>query len=449
MLLKLYQGGAIKMENKKNFINVFQHYFSKFFYSIFFPIILLIISYFIYKIMKIETTLLIAISIIIIFCWFFKLIVIPKNRTKKYGIVFLINNGELYNENIYLMFKKLQFELQDNFKILVFNSNFIRNLNNHEKSKNVFFKKNYHMVINLFSLSAKINGESVCSLTNKDITFLTPIPKLDEEIKENLQKDFNLGFKKILKLSEKNSFVDISQNASLLSLSIRYFVSIIYIIFNQIDLAEQQLNLMDFSSVDNNDKIVQYLRKNSVKRYAEIYYAKIIWKLNKYSYLYDENEYNDLNKLIEKFKIFIESDSSLTVFRYFMNDVKAKIYFSKGDYTNSLGSLIRMHRKNPNDYNVLLSKAFIETNLENVKGLETYKKISKKGDINKEIIEGCVQFIDNALKNNMHNEGLLILCKGILTYYWINSAKGIEIINSSLSKINNQDIINYVKVRFK
>lgn len=437
------------MENKKNLIEIYQHYFSKFFYSVFFPIILLIISYFIYKIMKIETKLLIAIDIIIILYWFFKLIVIPKNRTKKYGIVFLINNGELYNENVHLMFKKLQFELQDNFKIFVFNSNFIRKLNNGEKSKNVFFKKNYHMVINLFSLSAKINAESVCSLTNKDITFLTPVPKLDEEIIENLQKDFNLGFKKVLKLSEKNSFVDVSQNAGLLSLSIRYFVSIIYIIFNQIDLAEQQLNLMDFSSVDNNDKIVQYLRKNNVKRYAEIYYAKIIWELNKYSYLYDKNELNKLNKLIEKFKMFIESDSSLTGFRYFMNDVKAKIHFAKGDYTDALGSLIRMNKKKPNDYSVLLSKAFIETNLENVKGLETYKKISKRKDINKTIIEGCIEFINNALKNNMHNEGLLILCKGILTYYWINSTKGLEIINNSLSKINNQDIMNYVKIRFK
>lgn len=437
------------MENKRDIIQEFQHYFNKFFYSIFFPIILLIISYFIYKNLKIDTILLIAINIIIILYWLFKLIVIPKNRTKKYGIVFLINNGELYNENVRLMFKKLQFELQDNFKILVFNSNFIRKLNNHEKSKNAFFKKNYHMVINLFSLSAKVNAENVCSLTNKDITFLTPVPQLEEGIKENLQKDFNLGFKKILKLSERNSFVDINQNANLLSLSIRYFVSIIYIIFNQVDLAEQQLNLMDFSSIDNNDKIVQYLRKNSVKRYAEIYYAKIMWRLNKYSYLYDEKEFNELSKLIEKFKLFIESDSSLTDFRYFMNDVKAKIYFAKGNYTDSFGSLMRMRKKNPNDYSMLLSKAFIEINLGNIKGFETYKKVSKRKDINKIIIEGCIQFINNALKSNMHNEGLLILCKGILTYYWIDSAKGIEIINNSLCKINNQDILNYVKIRFR
>lgn len=437
------------MENKRDIIQEFQHYFNKFFYSIFFPFILLIISYFIYKNLKIDTILLIAINIIIILYWLFKLIFIPKNRTKKYGIVFLINNGEFYNENVHLMFKKLQFELQDNFKILVFNSNFIRKLNNHEKSKNVFFKKNYHMVINMFSLSAKVNAENVCSLTNKDITFLTPVPQLEEEIIENLQKDINLGFKKFLKLSERNSFIDINQNANLLSLSIRYFVSIIYIIFNQVDLAEQQLNLMDFSSIDNNDKIVQYLRKNSVKRYAEIYYAKIIWRLNNYRYLYDEKEFNELSKLIEKFKLFIESDSSLNDFRYFMNDVKAKIYFAKGNYTDSFGSLMRMCKKNPTDYSMLLSKAFIEINLGNIKGFKTYKKISKRKDINKIIIEGCIQFIDNALKSDMHNEGLLILCKGILTYYWIDSTEGIEIINSSLCKINNQNILNYVKIRFR
>lgn len=437
------------MEGQKDLIKLFQHYFNKFFYSVFFPIILLIISYFIYKIWKIETLLLTIINVIIILYWLFKLIIIPKNKTKKYGIVFLINNGELYNENLHLMFKKIQFELQDNFKIFVFNNNFIRNLNNREKSKNVFFRKNYHMIINLFSLSAKENAENVCSLTNKNITFLTPVLKLDEEIIENLQKDFNFGFKKILKLSEKNSFVDINQNADILSLSIRYFVSIIYIIFNQVDLAEQQLKLMDFSDIDNNDKIVQYLRKNSIKRYAEIYYARIMRRLNMYGYLYDEIEFNKLSKLVEKFKIFVESDSSLTGFRYFMNDVKSKIYFAKGDYTDSLGSLVKMHKKKPNDYSMLLSKAFIEINLGNIKGFEIYKKVSKRKDINVKIIEGCIQFINNALMSNIHNEGLLMLCKGILTYYWIDSVEGIEIINNSLGKINNQDILNYVKIRFR
>ena len=194
------------MENKINFIKVFQCYFNKFFYSWFCPIILAVISYLIYRTEKINIILLIIINLIIVLYWLFRLIIIPKNKTKKYGIVFLINNGELYNENIYSMFKKIQFELQDNFKILVFNSNFIRKLNNHEKSEKVIFKKNYHMIINLFSLSAKENAENVCSLTNKNIIFLTPVQKLDEEIVENLQKDFSFGFKKILKLSEKNKF---------------------------------------------------------------------------------------------------------------------------------------------------------------------------------------------------------------------------------------------------
>ena len=435
------------MEN--NFIKVLQYYSNKFFYSWFFPIILVVISYLIYRTEKINIILLIIINFIIILYWLFKLIVIPKNSTKKYGIVFLINNGELYNENIYSMFKKIQFELQDNFKIFVFNNNFIRKLNDHEKNEKIIFKKNYHMIINLFSLSAKENAENVCSLTNKNITFLTPVQKLDEEIVENLQKDFSFGFKKILKLSEKNSFIDINQNAALMSLSIRYFVSIIYIIFNEIDLAEQQLKLMDFSSVDNKDKIVQYLRKNSVKRYAEIYYVRILRKINAYTYLYCEDEFNELNKLVEKFGIFIDSDPSLTNLRYFMNDVKAKMFFAKGDYSSSLGSLNRMKKKNSSDYSMLLSKAFIEINQNNIKGFETYKRVFKRKDVDKSIIDGCIQFINNASKNCMHNEGLLMLCKGILIYYWLDSIKGKKIIRDSLDNIKNQEIIKYVKVRFK
>ena len=347
------------------------------------------------------------------------------------------------------MFKKIQFELQDNFKIFVFNNNFIRKLNDHEKNEKVIFKKNYHMIINLFSLSAKENSENVCSLTNKNITFLTPVQELDEEIVENLQKDFSFGFKKILKLSEKNSFIDINQNADLMSLSIRYFVSIIYIILNQIDLAEQQLKLMDFSNVDNNDKIVQYLRKNSVKRYAEVYYVKILRKINSYEYLYHEDELTELNKLVEKFSMFIDSDPSLTNLRYFMNDVKAKIFFANGDYSNALGSLLRMQKKNPNDYCMLLSKAFIEINLGSTKGFECYKRVSKRKDVDNSIIHECIQFIDVSLKNNIHNQWLLILCKGILIYYWVDLTEGTKIISDSLNNIKNEDIIKYVKVRFK
>ena len=437
------------MDNKNDFIKLLQCYFNKFFYSCFFTIILAIISYLIYKTEKINTILLIIITVIIFLYWLFKLIIIPKNKTKKYGIVFLINNGELYNENMYLMFKKIQFELQDNFKIFVFNNNFIRKLNDHKKNNKIFFEKNYNMIINSFSLSAKENSENVCSLTNKDITFVTPVQKLNEEIVQNLEKDFKFGFKKILKLSEKNSLTDINQNADLMSLSIRYFVSIIYLIINQVDMAEQQLKLMDFGNVDNDDKIVQYLRKNSIKRYSEIYYVKIVRIVNTYEYLYNEDALNELNKLVEKFNIYIGSEPTLTAFRYFMNDTKAKIFFAKGDYYNSLVNLTRMHKKNPNDYSVLLSKAFVEINLSNTNGFETYKRVFKRKDVSEFIIEGCIKFIDSALKNNIHNEGALTLCQGILTYYWISSTEGLKIIDNSLKKINNQDIIKYVKVRFK
>lgn len=436
------------MENN-DFMKLLHLYFNRFFYSCFFPIILAVISYSIYKITKANVILITLVDVIIILYWLFKLIVIPKNKTKKYGIVFLINNGELYNENIYSMIKKIQFELQDNFKIFAFYNNFMKNINTQKRYDKYIFKKNYHMIINLFSLSAKENAERVCSLTNKNITFLTFGQKLDEEVIQKLQKDFSFGFRKILKLSEKNSFVDINQNADIMSLSIRYFVSIIYIIFNQVDLAEHQLKLMDFSNVDTGDKIVQYLRKNSVRRYAEIYYIRIFMKLNDYKYLYDETELKELNKLVEKFNIFVNSDPNLTDFRYLANDINSKVLFAKGDYFNSLGNLVKMQKKNPNDYIMLLNKAFVEINQGNTKGFETYKKISKRKDINNSVIERCIRFIDSALKNSIHDEGLLFLSKGILTYYWINEIEGKEIINASLTKIKNQAITNYVKIRFK
>lgn len=437
------------MDFIREFVKLLQYCFNKFFYSWLLPIISIILSYTIYKTLEFNILLIILINIIIIIYWLYKLIYIPKNKTEKYGIIFLINNGEFYNNNIYSMFNKIKYELQDNFEIFIFNNNFMRRINNEQKSKNTIFKKNYHMIINLFSMSAKEDNENVCSLTNKNITFLTPTQNMNENIIRNLERDFTFGFKKILKLSEKNSYIDINENADIMSLSIRYFVSIIYIIFNEINKAEQQLNMINFSASDNKDKIVQYIRKSCVRRYAEIYYVKINRNLDTYKYLYEKEDFNNLNELVIKLGGYIDSDPSLTELRYFLNDFKSKVFFAKGDYSSALYCLERMQKKYPNDYGMLLSKAFIELNLNDTRGFEIYKKLSKKDDLNIIIIKGCINFIDNSLKNNIHNKGNLLLCKGILIYYWDNKKEGIRIINNSLKIIDNINIIKYVKVRFK
>ena len=437
-----------KNENSLNIMNSLRYCCNKCFYSGVFPVILAAASYLIYKYLDINFIIMLTIYLCTVLYWLFKLIVLPKNRSDKYGIVFLINNGEFYNEDVHSMFKKIQFELQDDFKILVFNNNFIRKLDTSEKNRNIIFKKKYSMVINLFSLVARENSESVCALTNKEITFKTPVKDMDKNIISNLQKDFCLGFKHILKLSKSNSFMDISQNADMMSLSIRYFVSIIYILFNQVDAAERQLKSMDFSNLDCNDKIVKYLRRNCIKRYAEVYYSRVINEMDKYDYLYKNDELNKILSLTSQLEKYVSSESSLTDFRYLVNDIKAKLYFAMGKYYESYGCLTFLHKKFPNDYSVLLSMAFIKLNLGDVKGLEIYKQLSRKNNIDINVINGCIAFIDNALKNTIHSVGTLVLCRGLLMYYWVDESDGQKNIKDSMNLIKNTNILSYVSGRF-
>ena len=436
------------MGKEKDVFKKIVFYGNSFFYSWKFLVILAIFIYLLYKFVENNIFILAFIYIFILIFWFIKLIYIPKNRSEKYGIVFLLNNGDAYDENIDSMFKKLKFMLEDDFKILVFNNNFLKNIKKQKKKEKVLFKKKYHMVINLYSFKAKENSENICSLTNKDITFISP--KLDVETQENLNKDFNNAFKKIMKLSEKNSYNDITENVDLMSLSIRYFVSIIYIIFNNLEKAEEELNKMNFDNLPPSDKIVQYLRKNFVMRFADIYFIRMMKIIYEKEYLYDENKFKVLCHEEQKLSNLIGTiNDNISDIKYFNNDIKAKIFFVQGNYNEAIFCLNQMIKKNQSDYAPKLSKAFIEVYSKNYKGIELYKKLSKRKDINLLVIDECINFIDNALKNNKFDSTMLLLCKGLLIYYWHSKPDGEIIISTVITKIEDVEFKEYLTVRYE
>lgn len=304
------------------------------------------------------------------------------------------------------------------------------------------------MVINLYSFKAKENSENICSLTNKDITFISP--KLDVVTQENLNKDFNNAFKKIMKLSEKNSYNDITENVDLMSLSIRYFVSIIYIIFNNLEKAEEELNKMNFDNLPPSDKIVQYLRKNFVMRFADIYFIRMMKIIYEKEYLYDENKFKVLCHEEQKLSNLIGTiNDNISDIKYFNNDIKAKIFFVQGNYNEAIFCLNQMIKKNQSDYAPKLSKAFIEVYSKNYKGIELYKKLSKRKDINLLVIDECINFIDNALKNNKFDSTMLLLCKGLLIYYWHSKPDGEIIISTVITKIEDVEFKEYLTVRYE
>lgn len=424
---------------------------NRLFYSVYFPIFFLILIFILRSLIMLSDIFWCIIYIFLILVWLFKLLFIPRNNSDKYGVIFVIDNAELYNENRILMFKKIKFLLQSDFKIAVFNNNFLRKIDKKEKTEKILQKKNYRMIINLFALEAKENSDNVYSLAQNCITVVTPTSEIDKETYNNLQKDFTGAFKKIIKLREKNSYKDINENANVISLAIRYFTSIIYILFGELEKAKKELMNMDFSDLPVDDKNIRYLRNGVVRRYIDIYFILSIRYLNKMAYLYDINELNDFYNIEKELEKYIDSTGGCSPWiRYSNNDIKSKIYFAQGEYSKSLRCLNDMQRKKPNDYSVLLSKAFVELNIGNFKSMTIYKKLARRRDINVNDIYACIEFINNSMKNKIHDINLLNLSKGILMYHWIDSEKGKNLILSSIDniKIQNNELVKYIKVRY-
>ena len=439
-------------DNKDILKNIFG-YCNKYYYSIYYLFISAILFYFIFYFTKINFLVFVFLYLINIIIWSIKLIFIPKNNSNKYGIIFLIDNSVYYNETLNLFFKKLKFILEDNFKIYIFNKNFINKFDTLEKKEKILNKKKYQMLINCFALEGKEASENVCSLNNKDITFMSPM--IDEVTLNNLQKEFDKGFKKIIKLREKDNYIDINENADLLSVSIRYFVCIIYIMFNQLDKAENELKSLDFGNLPVNSKVVQYLRRGVVRRFIDIYLIRIYIKINEMKYLYNESELDNIDLLQKELQIYIDSVCGDFDGSYNYLEFMAKIKYAKQDYNNSLAILNKMHKKEPNDYGVLLSMAFIYINIGNIqKGIELYKRVSRRQDVDINIIDKCIDFTDAALKNKNNNLLLLSLCKGLLLYYWIDKDEGKKIINKiyndldTLNELSGIDAKKYIEVRY-
>lgn len=441
------------MKDNSGILKKIFRYCNKYYYSIYYLFISAVLFSFICYVTKINYLVFVFAYLINIIIWFIKLVFIPKNNSNKYGILFLIDNSVYYNETLNLFFKKLKFILEDNFKIYIFNKNFFKKFDTLEKKEKILNKKKYQMLINCFALEGKEASENVCSLNNKDITFMSPM--IDETTLNNLQKEFDKEFKKIIKLREKDNYIDINENADLLSISIRYFVCIIYIMFNQLDKAENELKSLDFNNLPVNSKIVQYLRRGVVKRFIDIYLIRIYIKINEMKYLHDESELENIELLQKKLQIYIDSVGGDFDGLYNYLEFMAKIKFANQDYNNSLAFLNRMHKKEPNDYCVLLSMAFININMGNIpKGIELYKRVSRRQDVDNSVIEKCIDFTDSALKNRKNNLLLLSLCKGLLLYYWIDKDEGKKLIfkiHNDLDTLNDStgvDIKKYIEVRY-
>lgn len=429
--------------------NKILNFLNKWFYSFYFPTVLLLLFFCIDKTIIKNWRLSFILYFIVILFWLIKLTYVPKNKSKKYGIIFLVDNNTYYNDNRNLFFKKLSFSLEEYFKICVINRNCLKKYDTEEAKNKIMNKKNYQMIINTFAMDTTDNNDFVCSLNNKSIIFSTPTKHLDENTMKTLQNDFNNGFHKIIKLRKKEMYNDINENTDLMANSIRYLVSIIFIIFGRLNDAENLLNKLNFSNLPSSNKIVQYLKKGIVYRYIDIHFIYSIMIVKNQKYLYDKLELMELEKHIATLEKMIQKQTINNNYLLDLYDMKAKMLFAQKKYYDSLGLLQKINRKKPHDYIILLSLGFMYINMNNIpEGVKKYKKAFGTNNIDSNKIDECISFINNCLKSRKYNATNLQICLGIIHFYWKNKEEGKAILKSVIENIKSEDDKDYIKVRY-
>ena len=434
---------------KKEVFIKFIGFLNKFFYSYYFLPILAVLLYLLNNFLIKDLFICFAIFLLICIFWLIKLIYVPKNKSKKYGIIFLIDNNTYYNSNVNIFFKKLSFELEKYFKIQVVNKNCLKKYNTKERRDKIQATKNYQMLINTFALNAKENDNMVFSLDNKTVTFFSPVNELDKKTMNNLKKDLNNGFQRIVKLRESETYTDINENSIIMANSIRYLVSIIFILFGDFDNSKKLLDEINFENLPTNSKTVQYLRKNIVRRYIDINFnlANII--VNEQKYLYDDIELKKLEEKVNILETLIHSNNFIGYYAADFYDMKSKLLYARTNYYECEGYVTKLNKKYPNNNGILLSLAFICINNNNIKkGVEIYKKISKKKDVKIREVDECIRFVNFSLESDRYNVINLKLCLGLLTYYWKNKEEGVNILQSILNDLDNKENKKYIEVRY-
>lgn len=379
-------------------------------------------------------------------CWIIFLTYIPKNNSNKYGIIFLINNNNLYDSNRNEFFKKLQYELRKYFEIQVVNNNFLMNIKTLEEKNKLLDRKNYQMLIDCFAQTGQYQNESISAISNNMINIYIPY-EVKKEIIDNLQQDFTKSFHKIIEFRKSSSYNDVNTNTELVANSIRYLVSIINIIFGDIDASERLIKEIKIPNKEKINNETNYILRNIPMRLFEIEITRALRILIKKDYLIDLEELEKLDKTINKLEKIIESKLNNIEYLMLFYDIKSKLLFAKNKYYDATGLLLKENKKMPKDINVLSSLGFMYINMGNIpKGLNYYKNASKIKRYNK--VNEAIEFIEVCLKDKKYDAIYLNLCLGINKYYWINKEQGQEIIINVINDIKNNEYKKIIKERF-
>lgn len=402
--------------NMEYYIKFLFNFIAKKFHTIYFPFGLIILFVIVnYSFLNNVLFFAVLYSLFIIF-WIFKMIYVPKNKKQKHGIIIYIDKEVYFNRNENNFVRKLKYNLSNSFNIIVVIKNPFINLKTPERKDKFLKQKKCSMLIDSFAFEGKEDSDNIYSIETNYITILTPF--INETIIENLKRDFTNGFCRIIKLSNNNSINDVKLNADLMAASLKYFASIIYILFGQIDIAENQLKNIVLEPYLLNNKVAKYLKNSITSRCLDINIYRIEKLVEGNLYLTSESHLLELKKLLIYFSNFSSYYGNNKHLKYRILSLNAIVSYLDNKPYEAKGSLKKMNSIFPGMYIHKISEAFIDSYEENYnEAIKKYKQIFSIPNIDKTIIDNSYDFVKKEYSKKQSRFLLFCMAAFELLYY--------------------------------
>lgn len=399
-----------------------------------------------WKGISLDIILAIVLSIIELLIWFLWIVHIPKNKTNKQGIAFLICSNEIEKKDIEKenFFKALKNECYELFHILIYEINDLKKYKKNYTLDEIMKDLNLTILFEVKERNGNINNDNnyEIEILNTNIYFTHSI---SVELIPTFAQDVTKSINKHLQISHSNSFIDNKNEISMLELSTLYIISIIQIVSLEPEKSFQMLDKI--SAILNVTKLKKseyaYIEKNLPYRYLEAYQNTILKLLDTKKYyenpehlryiknlqdtLYKKlNDYKDAGKIQKSvYKVFYQN--------YILQ--RAIILYEESGAEKALEIINKYDYTVQYNHGAYFSKAFLLMMSGKVEeSIKYYMKVLKRKDLDQNQVEEILDFIN--VRQSINPDNLYIkLCYAIINYF----RKDIKLANNMFDEIKKRN----------
>lgn len=394
-----------------------------------------------YKKIKINIIAAIVLSIIELVWWLIKKYSVPKNKTKKIGIGFVICSKEIEKQDIEKenFLKMLQTDFSDMFNILIYAQSEIELLTKHDYNiSEIMEKLNLTILFEVKERKGNINNDNNYEM---EIIRTTIQFSYDPGISlvQQFTNDFTKSVNKHIRISHKNSLIDGKTESSMIEISSLYIIAVINIVSpypeRSFIILDKLSAILNISTINKSQ--YQYIQKKLPIRYLEAYQNTITKLLTVEKYYCDQTILmqikelqNNMFDLLTKFKQ--EGKIQHPYYKIFYENYllqRAIIVYEEDGPNKALEIINKCDFSIKENHGAKFSKAFLLIMTGKInEGVQTYKKLFNDNNIEPIQIEDILTFIDNRQQITPENI-YLKFCYAIINFYKKDKELALNIFN--------------------